>query len=372
MAHVLLAVLGVFIGSHETQVVHDDQIDRLFEHDALQPAAHLRGGQGGGIVHDKGGFGKPVHTVPDSDPAFFLHAPHADGLHGNTGLERQKAQTYLLGWHFQREEHHVFLSDAGGVVGDGDSEGRLAHRRAGADDAVILGVKAGQHSVKVVVSGWNAGNFALQTAPFLDFVIGGLDHLLDWNGVIFGFFSGTDGEKDRFRVLQDGGGVLRLSVAAGDQLAGRMDDPAEDGFFLHDLHISAEVGRGGNEADAFQQVGGAADGVQRPGNGEDTAHGHQIDGLSRFGELAYGGVYLPMLRGVEVLRFQLFGDLADGGSVLQTGADNGAFRVDGGRRSLHGIGFLRIGHGAASWIIRFPNFQTLPGAIPGIPDREEA
>ena len=155
-------------------------------------------------------------------------------------------------------------------------------------------------------------------------------------------------------------------------MVGRLDDPAEDGFFLHDLHIGTEIGRRRNEADAFQQVGGASDGVQRPGNGEDAAHGHQIDGLSRFGELADGGVYLPMLRGVEVLRFQLFGDLADGGSVLQTGADNGAFRVDGRRRSLHWVEFLRIWHGAASWIIRFPNSRTLPGAIPGIPDREEA
>ncbi len=118
--HLLNAVLGAEVATHQLQVIHQDQVQAVFGVETAGFGAHLQGRDGRGVVNEYLRVGKNAGGLHEGRPLILTQAAQAQALGINARLGGDQALHHLLGGHFQAEEGNTLIVFAGRVLGDGE------------------------------------------------------------------------------------------------------------------------------------------------------------------------------------------------------------------------------------------------------------
>ena len=271
----------------------------------------------------------PLHGLRRvHEPAHLLvgQQPLLDplGIHG--GLRAEHAHDQLLLAHLQGEIDHGAVVVEGGVLGDVQGEGGLAHGGPGGYDDQIGLLQAVGHAVQVPKARGDAGELSLPGHQIPDLVEGVGHDVPDGGDGVFGLAHG-DVVDPLLRQVQALVHVLVVVHTIPDHLVAGMDQTPLDAALLHDLGVVAHVGRRGHEGHELGEVHRAADHVQKAPALQLLAEGDQVHGLARSADVGHG-LEDPLMGGaVEVLHAELFQHQFQGVLFEEHAPQHGFLRV---------------------------------------------
>ncbi len=156
----------------------------------------------------------------------------------------------------------------------------------------------------------HAGDEAAVLLELLDELIAGIDELAhaDESGAqpVLG-----DLEDRPLRVVEQVVGVLLGVVRAHEHVGGRLDQPAQRGFFLDDLRVVLDVGRPRHAVGERADVGGAADLVELARPGQLVLQRDEIDRLAPIGQRDHLLEDAPVRVAEEIRRVDDLGRLVE-------------------------------------------------------------
>ncbi len=276
-------------------------------------------------------------------PVRFPEESLAETLRVHAGLRGQHARRQLFLGHFQRENRDGNAHLQGGILGDVQGKGGLAHARPAGDDDQIGVLEPRGDVVDLVETGRHPCDQFLFGIEPLDRFEAVLDDVPDrverGTDLVFG-----DLEDGMFRLVQDAVDVHAGIVALVEDLGGRADETAQDALFLDDLGVIGDVDRRGDIVHQRGEIGRSPDLFHPFLILEDVAQGDQVARLVPVGKLDDGGKDLPVGLAVEVGRLQQLQNRVQGQIVQQDAAQNGLLRFEvlgrhlmqGGIDILHG------------------------------------
>ena len=99
---------------------------------------------------------------------------------------------------------------------------------------------------------------------------------------------------------------FRLRIAGIRNLAAGIDQPAQCGLFIHNLHIRPRIDRMGNTAHQLKKIRVPAYALQRTALCKLCRERHQITGLAGDGECTHGIIDFPMCRLIKIILLEQF------------------------------------------------------------------
>ena len=332
-AHLQLTVLGLAVGVHKTQIVHDDEVKPLVHHQAAAARTELRWRDARRIVNVNRGVRHGADGFRQLYPVLFTQGALADALHVDARVGAEHTQGNLLARHFQREHGDAFVRVECGVGSDVHREGRFAHGRARADDDEFAAVQTGEHVVQQGEAGRHAGDAPLELRQLLDVGVGVVQHVADVDEALAGCAVHHDVENRLFRVSERLLQGILLAVTLLRNLLRRLDELAQCRFFGHQGDVRLDVRGRRHEAHQPHEVLRAADAFQRPAAGQLRIDGHEVNWALLMVQGNHRLEDFAVRRLIEIVGGQGFHCLQHRVFILHHRAQHGLLRFDAiGRR----------------------------------------
>ena len=246
------------------------------------------------------------------------------GVHGGFRTEHAHDQLFLA--HLQGEKDYGPAVVKGGVLGDIQREGGLAHGGPGGHDDKVRLLQAVGHPIQLRKAGGHPGQLPLSGHKVADLGDGVGDDLGDGRQRILGLAHG-DIVDPLLRLIQALLHVLVVVHAVPDHLVPGMDQAPLDAALLHDLGVIAHVGRRGHEGHELRQVHGSAHHVQKASALQLLTEGDQVHGLTGPADVGHGLEDALMGGAVKVLGPQLLQHLLQGFLFEEHAPQHGLLRV---------------------------------------------
>src|SRR5689334_5026295 len=350
LTDLLDAALDARVGSHELEVVDDDQPEAAVLGLGLlvQPprlGADVEDPDVGGVVdvqrrHVVLGRGAQ-HPLP---LRLVAQPPLAQVVALDRGLRRDEPLGELGLGHLEAEQGNraALVLLEGDVLGDVGHQGGFAHGRARRDDDQVAGLKAAGDRVEVGEAGWGAGQRAALGRELLP--LGDLDvqDLADLAEVLRAVVVG-DLEDGALGALDDLARWRLVAVHAGLDLVGGGEQAAQERALADDLRVLAQVADSGDGGRERVDLGLAAGRIEAAARAQVLGDREDVDRLARGEEREHRLVDLAMALAVEVLGLQ---PLLDDERVVraigeQHGPEDGLLGLDRVRRRRARRGGLR-------------------------------
>ena len=278
------------------------------------------------------------HRIREPRPFVVLQPPGAQLVLVDLPDRAQHPHGELRRAHFHAEHRHRQAVVHGGVLGDVEGEGGLAHAGAAGDDDQVTRLQPGGAVVEVVEAGGHAGDVGsvALVVEVVDLLEHARQHRLDvLQAVLAPRARLGDLEDARLGLVEELRDLLALRVvgAVGD-LARHLREAPLHRALAHQFGVAADVGGAGGGLRQGRQVGGAAGAVLVLARLDRLAHRHDVGGTVQLDQARDVAEDAAVVVAIEVLRADHVGDAVEGLVVEEQAAEQRLLRLHRMRRDL--------------------------------------
>ena len=242
---------------HQLEIVHDQEIETAFHHQAARLAAHLDQCDAGCIVDVDIGLGEPRHRLADALPLLVVDVPRAQSLLVHASIHREQARHELLPAHLQTEDGDGVPEAQRRVVCKGELHRRFAHSGPRGQDDEVGFLQAASHLVEIGETGRDADD---AVAPLVQ-VVELVEVLLQRHAnrlEVVAQKALADVEYQLFGLVKRRG-CIRLVVGHCGDLPRRGDQPAQNRRALDNVPVVFHIRAGRHLIGEAADIANAAD-----------------------------------------------------------------------------------------------------------------
>ena len=319
------------MGSHQLQVVYDDQVDAVLALQAPGFCPRLENGDPRGIVDVDRGLGQLAYLPRQAEPVVVAQAAGSKLVQIDPGLEAEQPLRDLLLGHFEAEDRHPFPGLDRGVAGHAQGQRRLADARTRREDDEIPRLQAGCQVVEIGKACVDPGDCGVAVVGPLDLLDGSVQDRLD------AFEAARkppfrEGEDPLLRPVEE---LVHLGPALEGPVRNQrrgLDQGAAQSPVEDDVCVVNDVGRGGDLRRQGRQVDQAPHLLDLAPFLELLADGELVDSLAAIEEGDHGRKDPGVRVVVEAALVENLDGAPDRPLIDQHGADDRLLDVDGLRR----------------------------------------